>query len=202
MSQAVLIAISGKARAGKDTFANLLIAHLISLNQPVARHAFADQLKRELESEIRAKYGISVWTQDSAEKAIIRDDLVAHGRKRREESNGTHWVKQIDPAVRAGLKAGIHQIITDCRYARHEADEAGWVKSLGGHVLYVERVLEDGSILEAANSEERENDPFVKAAASVIVKWPTFQSDALNQQRPYVLDAWTQLTQPSLTHVY
>lgn len=196
MSNGILIAISGKARAGKDTFATLLIEHLTSCGQPASRWAFASELKRELEPEIRAKYGLSVWSQDSKEKAIFRDDLVAHGRKRREESNGTYWIKQIDSAVRAGLRAGVHQLVTDCRYARHDDDEAGWVKSLGGKVVYVERTLEDGSILEAANSEERENDPFVRAAASLIVTIPTL-ADPLNQMRPYVMDAWTRLTQPS-----
>jgi hypothetical protein len=189
----LVLGLSGVARSGKDSFATLLIEHLTLLGQPVARWAFADQLKRELEPIIRAKYGLSVWSQVSAEKAVFRDDLVAHGRLRRTESNGTYWVNQIDASVRAGLAAGVHQIITDCRYATHEADEADWIKSLGGKVVYVERVLTDGSILEPANEEERLNTFRVKAQADLVVTLPTFLENPLDNLRPYVLDAWNQL---------
>lgn len=192
-SKPLLIGLSGVARSGKDSFATLLIEYLTSLGQPVARWAFADQLKRELEPVIWAKYGLSVWSQISAEKAIFRDDLVAHGRLRRAESNGTYWVNQIDAPVRAGLAAGIHQIITDCRYATHEADEADWIKSLGGKVVYIERVLTDGSILEPANEEERLNTFRVKAQADLVVTLPTFSESPFDKMRPHVLDVWNQL---------
>lgn len=195
-SKPLILGLSGVARSGKDSFATLLIEHLASLGQPAARWAFADQLKRELEPVIWAKYGLSVWSQVSAEKAIFRDDLVAHGRLRRTESNGTYWVKQIDASVRAGLAAGVHQIITDCRYATHEEDEADWIKSLGGKVVYIERILIDGSsILEPANEEERLNTFRVKAQADLVVTLPTFLENPLDNLRPIVQATWSQLTQ-------
>lgn len=187
----ILAAISGVARCGKDSFAALLVEHLTLLGQPVATWAFADCLKRELEADIWAKYGISVWTQDSAEKAIIRDDLVAHGKKRRNESNGRHWVDQIDASVRAGLAAGVHQIIKDCRFATNNTDEAAWVHSLGGKVIHLTRLLADGQTIQpAANLEESRNDPLVFEAADIRLTWPTLPLDKL---RPYVQDVWTQL---------
>ncbi len=193
-----LLGLASVARGGKDTFASLLVAHLTSIGQPVATHAFADVLKRELESTIWAKYGISVWTQDSKEKAIIRPELVALGKQRREESNGTHWIKQIDPVVRAGLTAGVHQIVKDTRYATHAADEAGWIHSLGGKVIYIERLLPDGKPVPPANEEEAVNDPLVRAAADFVVQWPTFGQDYLDMMRPFVLNAWSEVTKPCL----
>lgn len=190
----LLIAIAGKARCGKDSFASLLTEHLGSLGQPVSHHAFADRLKRELEPIVWAKYGISVWTQDSKEKAIIRDELVTLGRQRREESNGNHWINQIDATVKAGLAAGIHQIVKDNRYA----NEAAWVHSLGGKVVYLERLLESGTPVNAANLEEAINDPLVRAASDIVVTMPTFGENYLDMMRPFVLNTWSQLNQSTL----
>ncbi len=188
----LLIGLASVARAGKDTFAALLVEHLTALGQPVSTWAFADSLKRELEPVIRTKYGISVWTQDTKEKTLIRNELVALGRRRREESNGRHWIEQIDSSVRAGLDAGIHQVVKDVRYATHAADEAGWIHSLGGKVLYIERMV-DGVPVPPANEEEEINDPKVRAAADLVVTMPTFGADYLDKMRPYVQSAWSQL---------
>lgn len=190
----MIIGLSSVARGGKDTFAGLLALHIVSKGHQVSTWAFADELKRELEPIVWAKYGINVWTQKNEEKAIIRDDLVALGRKRREESNGRYWINQIEPAVKAGLDAGVYQIIKDVRYATHAADEAGWIQSLGGKVIHIQRVKADGQIVDYANDEERANDPKVRAIADVTLTIPTFGQDYLDKLKPYVQDAWNQIT--------
>lgn len=196
MSNGSLYLLGGVARSGKDSFATLLIEHLTSIGRSVSRHAFADALKRELEPEIRAKYGLSVWSQVSAEKDVFRARLVEWGSYRRAQTNGTYWVKQIEDVVKVGLKNGIDQIITDCRHATSDVDEAGWGHSLGGKLIYVERVLPDGSILGPANPTEALNDELLRRASDIIVTIPTFEDCHLARTRPYVLDVWTRLTQP------
>lgn len=187
----MLYALSGTARCGKDSFSALLVSILSAQGQASATWAFADQLKRELEPTIWAKYHISVWTQDSAEKAIIRPDLVSHGEKRRAESGGRYWIEQIDPAVRAGLTAGVSQIVKDCRYASHDADEAAWVHSLGGKIIHITRILPDGMTpIGPANPQEALNDPKVYEVADVRLTWP---SAPLDELMPYVHNVLAQI---------
>jgi hypothetical protein len=189
-----LYAIAGTARAGKDTFATLFTECAEHAGLNVSRFAFANALKAELNPYLIERYGISAWTSDDMEKQIIRPDLVAWGRMRRKQTNGTHWIKTIEPNVNAYLNLGHCVLITDCRFNTHPGDEVGWVKSLGGKVIYVERIV-DGVPLKGANEEEVKHDPALRAGANVIVSWPTFSSsNYLDRMRPYVQDVWSQLT--------
>lgn len=185
-----LYAMSGVGRAGKDSFADLFTEYL---KPPVCRYAFANMLKKEIDPFLIERHGISAWTTNSADKAIIRPDLVAWGKMRRKESNGRHWIDQIQESVIKSLSHEMNVIITDCRFNTHDEDEAGWIHSLGGKIIYVERVLEDGSVVGPSNSEEAENDPKVRAAADIVVTIPTFSDNYLDKMRPHVLDVWIQL---------
>lgn len=193
--KSTLFGIGGVARSGKDSFANLLLDHVqINLGQGMASHAFAQELKREIDPFLKARHGISAFTRDSNEKAIIRPDLVAWGKMRRDESNGTHWIRQIESLVTHQLACGVDVIITDVRFNTHDRDELAWIKSLGGKVVYIERVLLDGSILPPANEEEAANTFKVREAADLIVTVPTFLENHLDNMRPFVLNAYSQLT--------
>lgn len=178
--------ISGVARAGKDTFARLFAQCHDNHGYYCRNIAFADALKREIDPTLQSMYGISAWTQSTAEKVIIRPHLVELGRRRREESDGTHWIKAIDPQVKYWLGDGDNVTVTDCRYA----NEAAWIHSLGGKVIYVERTLPDGTVVGPANVEEALNDPQVRDAADIFVKWDTLPLDRLTQ---VVHDVWSQL---------
>lgn len=186
----LLYGISGVARAGKDTFASLLEQHLMTTGWAAARIAFADELKRELDPVLLQLYGISAFTADPVEKTIIRPFLVAHGKARRDQTEGAYWIDKVKPQVKDWMWLGRTAIVTDVRYA----NEAAWIHSLGGKVVYVQRINPNGSIVGPANPEEAENDPKVRAAADLVVSWPTVDANSLDQLVPYVHDAWSQLT--------
>lgn len=176
MSTGQLLGIAGTARAGKDTFASLLTAHLS--NRKVSSFAFAAALKAELEPFFRS-FGGTAYETDSARKALIRPILIAHGREKRLVSNGTYWIKTIEPAVKEALDRGEVVLVTDVRYNTHESDEVSWIKSLGGKIIYIERLDETGAAIQPANDEERDNDPLLRKGADVTLVWPTTDTNSL-----------------------
>lgn len=195
MPQGIAVGCAGRARVGKGSFVTLLTNILHGIHN-VAPFAFATELKRELDPILRAKYGISAFTQDTAEKVIIRPDLVARGAGARAE-DPNHWIKIIEPEVLKVLARGDVAIIEDVRYL----NEAKWVQSLGGKVVYIERLLPGSTteIVPFANSEEADNDPKARVVADLVVRWPTFPQNPLDHMRPFVLNAWSQLTSQSPT---
>lgn len=203
MKQHVVVGIGGVARAGKDTLGTLLRNFAFDRGFGIISFAFADALKRDLDPILTAKYGISAWTTDPKEKAIIRPDLVAHGKNKRAESNGRYWIEQLNGEVRTYLDprdvepSPTFLTVTDVRYATHADDEAGWVKALGGRVVYLERIGPDGKPIGPANEEEAINDPLVRAAADHFISWPTFVTNDLPKTtRPYIETIWEKLTSP------
>lgn len=169
-----LISIGGVARCGKNLFTTLSREYLSSRGYTTAEFAFATQLKLDIEPFLQEKYGISAFTQDTEEKKVIRPHLVALGKKRRDESNGRYWIEQLVPQINKAWAYYDVIMISDVRYSTHETDEVAWVKSLGGKVIYIERILETGELLGPANEEEAANDSEVRAGADLVVSWPTF----------------------------
>lgn len=160
-----LIALSSVATAGKDTFHSLLTTHLS--NRVVTRMAFADRLKTELDPLFKA-FGGSAFTTDPVQKALIRPVLVSHGCSMR-VINPRHWIDAIAPDVQAALARNETVVVTDVRFQ----NEANWIKSLGGNVIYIERIKPDGSVVGPANEEEARNDPYLRANADVFLSWET-----------------------------
>ncbi len=181
-----LLGLAGKARTGKGTFFNILSDIIYAQDQRrVWEVAYAHALKEEIDDHLIKTYGISAWTVNDAHKKIIRPELVKLGAGRRAE-DPDHWVKIVAPYVKASLATNQVVILTDNRYA----NEANWIHSLGGKIVYIERILPDGSIQPPANEEEAVNDPQVRACADITLSWPTLP---LDQLRPYVADVWRQL---------
>ncbi len=85
-------------------------------------------------------------------------------------------------------------VVSDSRY-RNECD---WIHSLGGKVIYIERILPDGTPVPPANAEEAANDDAAREVADYILSWPTFSENVLDSMRPFVLNAWTEVTKPAL----
>lgn len=162
----------------RDLFAPREFVHL----------AFATCLKQELDPFLRETYGISAFTNDNAEKQIIRPHLVARGAGARQE-DPHHWIKILEPAVIKSLTAGHVTVIEDCRYL----NEANWIKSLGGKVVYVERIQHDGTPVPPANEEEALNDPLVRQAADITVTLPTLKGDLRELLKPYAERVFKQL---------
>jgi len=108
------IAISGKARSGKDTLCSMLLERLDS---PWHREAIADQVKIEWvgvnQAAVYAMHGPTAaleWANDH--KSEIRDGLIERGVFRREQ-DPEYWLNKLP------LRSGA--IITDVRF-RNEYD--------------------------------------------------------------------------------
>lgn len=183
-----LLSLSGRARVGKGTFVSLLRG--IIPHRHVAEVAFATALKEELDDSLIARFGISAFTTDDAEKRIIRPYLVERGAGAR-AIDPNHWVKLVEPVVKAALDRGDVVVVSDSRY-RNECD---WVHSLGGKVVYIERIGVDGLPVPPANLEEATHDSAAREVSDYFVSWPTFSSsDYLDKMRPHVQAVWSQMT--------
>jgi len=196
---AIVIGVSGCARAGKDTFASILIKKLNAAGQTTERFAFADALKADCDSFCKEKLGISAFTQAPEEKILIRPLLVWYGDAKRKQSAGRYWVDIIDAKVKQSTAD--HCIVTDVRYDFYERDEIDWVKKeCDGLVCHVSRYSWDGLwevvegklhtiphtmlpdskyrhrvFVQPANDHEKENDPKVKAKADFDVEWESVE---------------------------
>ena len=169
-----IIAVSGVARAGKDSWISFASEYLTERGQTCAEFAFANQLKSDLEAFVLEKFGIDIWTDDTEQKTKIRDLMVAYGRIQRVHSNGQYWIDKIRPLVTA-CPADII-FISDCRYPNDEVD---FIHGAGGIVIHISRYSSDWlgtfkDYRDGANDEERKNDPLVKNKADFRFEWPDF----------------------------
>lgn len=152
-----IIGIGHKARQGKDTFAQAIIAHYgHSVN--VQRFAFADALKSEV-NHFLAMFGGNwehlfdatrdVWGTDRPHyvefdpRAPMDDPLCPYGKQRtflqwwgelRREQDPLFWVRRVASKIE---KVGCeYAVITDMRF-RNEHD---WVQAQHGVTIRVERI--------------------------------------------------------------
>lgn len=157
-----LIGISGFARCGKDTAYESILS--LTEDKDLNRLAFADELKGECEEFLNNNIGISPFTENDAEKKIIRPFLVTYGTHLRRLLDKECWIKKVNKKIRPGKK----YVITDMRYL----NEVEWVKSKGGKAIYIKR---EG--ISAANQEEALNDKDLTDSADVIINVPTFKNN-------------------------
>ena len=167
-------------RSGKDTLAKALT------DDGWARLAFADELKRDLlrivgsamcDNPPSCEWDVSELAPyfDGEKKVVMRPLMVEYGRTLRAIDPG-HWIRraQVSLARKIDTAGPALQgvVITDLRYA----DEAEWVRRLGGGVGYVHRFG-----ISAANDEERDSlDAFSpECAFSNLEGCPELASAAL-----------------------
>lgn len=182
-----VIGVSGVARAGKDTFASILINRLTMVGKTVDKFAFADALKQDCDAFCREKLGISAFTQVPEEKLLIRPLLVWYGDAKRKQSNGRYWVDIIDKKVKTSTASFC--IVTDVRYDFYPKDEINWVRDeCNGKVVHVSRWVKKNTrtgfvreVVPPANDHERENDPKVKAKADFVVEWENVEGLTMEQ---------------------
>ncbi len=156
-----LLALTGNATCGKDSTFNILVKYL-----PVKRVAFADELKKSVDSLCRDLFGISSFTSDPREKEIIRNILVCVGNTAR-MMNENVWVDKVRPIIDNIVYHDYIPVITDCRFV----NECNFVQNeLGGTIIHLDRVMNDGSILGPANSSEAENYPKIKSRANIHIQ--------------------------------
>lgn len=133
MPSAPIIGISGKARSGKDTAAQFLIAHIGGY-----RYSFADPLRRMLAAGLGIDMGDPYW------QANKEQDIPAIGRSPRYlmQTLGTEWGRDlVHPdlwvilAKQALHRLGPGMVIPDVRFT----SEADWIRSIGGRIIHLHR---------------------------------------------------------------
>ena len=175
-----LIGISGFARSGKDTFYERCKQILRLSGEESKRYSFADELKNEL-NELLVKYtGISSFTEDNAEKEIVRPLLVTYGTDVRRKLNQNCWIEKITTGVDTDLHLNKYVFITDVRFL----NEAKWIKSKGGILININR---EG--VGPANNDEQEQYELFKHLIDHKISWPTFQENYLDHCNDSILDS-------------
>lgn len=155
-----ILGLSGVGRAGKDfTF------KFIQKYVPAMRVAFADELKNSVKNLAWDLFKIDIWTEDLKEKEIIRPLLVCVGNTAR-SINENVWVDKVRPILDATSETGDVACITDARFP----NEANFIQNeLNGILIYVDRVLDNGSFQPPANQSEAENSPIMKQRANIHI---------------------------------
>ena len=92
-----IIGISGLARCGKDTFFNLFKSNF--QEEDCLRIAFADELKKELNTFLVKNFRISAYTENNQQKEIIRPIMVSYGLAKREISKGKYWINKVKKQI-------------------------------------------------------------------------------------------------------
>lgn len=204
-SQIKVLGISGYARSGKDTYVAIAKKILTRNGYIPIRIAFADKLKEEVESMLMANgFRVSVMTDDTEAKKLIRPLLVWWGCQRRyENSDGLYWVKKAEDKIKyyysTEFSSEVDKIvflISDVRFP----NEAMWIhKIFNGDVIHLKKYKVitsdspkyDGGLVsnesfikvfdDAPNEEERKQDPIVRDMANQKINWEqSSSSDILN----------------------
>ena len=169
-----IIGLSGVAGSGKDLFSKMLLERAPEYK----KLSLASNLKTDLRQKIIDQYDIDIFNCSRKEKNSIRHELVNYGSRKRTESKGRFWIEKLNQEVES-MEDSI--CITDIRYDDYEFDEVYWLKKeLNGVLVHIERftILNNNKkIIEAANEEERRNDPKLREQASYNVQWPTFEEN-------------------------
>ena len=168
-----VIGLSGVAGCGKDLFCKILLEE----SSGFKRFSLADKLKKDLREELKEDYGIDILDCSREEKDKVRPRLVEYGLKKRRLTAGRYWTTKLTSEI-LNFKKDV--CITDIRYDEYDADELFWLnKELGGVLLHISKFYKDKNnnkiFHEAANEEERQNDPRLKANADYVIEWPIYQ---------------------------
>jgi len=145
MPQAPLIGVAGRARSGKDTVANFIVAAIGGY-----RYSFADPIRAML-----APLGVDM--SDPYWQARKEEPIPALGvsPRRMMQTLGTEWGRQlINPdlwlimAHQRLLQNGPGMVISDVRFD----NEAAWIRKHGGRIIHV--IRPDTKAVEAHASED------------------------------------------------
>lgn len=145
MPQAPLIGIAGRARSGKDTVANFIIAAIGGY-----RYSFADPIRAML-----APLGVDMndpYWQARKEQVI---PALGVSPRRMMQTLGTEWGRNlINPdlwlvmAHQRLLRNGPGMVISDVRFE----NEAAWIRKHGGRIIHV--IRPEAKAVEAHASED------------------------------------------------
>lgn len=156
--------VSGPARSGKDSVTEGFIRSLGKRDILAKRYAFADELKKKLDPLLLLNHNISAFTEDSAEKPLIRPMLLSYGQMCR-KIDENYWVKTVEQKIKSAEKPHI-AIVSDCRYI-NEFNYFGGEKFL----LHITRYDEQGDEYPPIGTDEEINNPILKNAANFRFSW-------------------------------
>src|SRR5690606_33058169 len=107
------------------------------------------------------------------------------------QSRGAYWTQIVESKLPEFEEKII--IIPDIRYNRYpETDEVPWIQKNSGILFWVCRFDLDEKYnpvyVQAANSEEQENDPYVYSAADMKLAWQTLPREELEVKYGRIFD--------------
>ena len=169
-----IIGLGGIAQSGKDFFFTNLKK---TTKRNVIRFAIADELKKELFSLIKNTYNVDIFNCSAEDKEKIRPMLLSHGKIRRNESKGRHWINKISEKIKDAAKDKENiVVITDIRYDEFAEDEVDWVKKeLNGFFVHISKYIEDKGVRVFGlppNEDEAINNPKLIEKADYLIQWP------------------------------
>jgi hypothetical protein len=176
----MFLGISGVAGSGKDLFYSIFKEEMRHHSKSVERYAIADFLKKEVSDFTKQAYGIDAFSCKGTEKELIRPLLVFHGKLKREQTQGRHWVDRLQSIFDSRLSKDSPDIscITDIRYAKYKNDEVRWLKDeLGGVLVHISQYTYHHRShrpyiwRKPANEEEESQEPLLKEAADYKLQW-------------------------------
>lgn len=158
-----VILIGAQKRVGKDYVGrkvlddNEIKAFERSHKAKVARAAFADSIKADLDEILLELYGISAFVEDSKQKDIIRPFLIKHGETMKQLKGPDYWVKRLMSPVQPMLESEdpITLLITDWRFP----EEYDYTKNLVGERVSVHTVCIRKEGQTSTIPDEIENEP-------------------------------------------
>lgn len=133
MPRHAVIGIAGKARSGKDTVAEFIIAQIGGY-----RYSFVDPIRAMLRAGFNIDLNEKYW-QDRKEEEI---PILGKSPRQLMQTLGTEWGRQlVNPnlwlilANQHLLRRGPGMVIPDIRFD----NEAEWVRAVGGRVIHLHR---------------------------------------------------------------
>lgn len=161
-----IIGIAGNARSGKDTVGKNFVKILKDQGIKAKTFSFAYELKKSVDSFLKEQIGISAFTENNEEKALIRPFLVFWGTDIMRKINNNIWVDKLEDS----LYNDHVNIITDLRFV----NELEWIKKNKGLSVLVKR---DG--VEPANDYEEENNNQISQLADSNFHMGNFKDQKL-----------------------
>jgi len=192
-----IIGISGVSRSGKDTFANILTDLMAKDGKKVKLESFALSLREELDAVLKNNFNLNVYSQNSAQKSIFRDLMVAWAKIRRFQTNGQYFVDKLAERINKYKYQDNYDylLIPDLRFGEFfvpevgSGDEIGFIKENNGIIVHISQFLmghvdyldaKGRMYIEPANKTEEFNDPIVKEYADFTIEWPNINDSNYN----------------------
>ena len=161
-----IIGIAGNARSGKDTLGANFKQILAESGIKAETFSFADELKKSVDEFLINEIGISAFTTDSKEKALIRPFLVCWGTDIKRKMDDSVWINKLESSLSDDKVC----IITDMRFK----NEFEWIRDLGGLTVFIGR---EG--VEPANEYEKINNNELCSSVDLSFQIGNFEDSRL-----------------------